>query len=105
MKKMAKRGAVALLLLSMIIPTLAPGADDQRAEVSIAVGGAFGRMVIRPKVTPFSEYKNKSITKQGLDYSCGAAAAATIFNYYLDLPISEGKVIDALFKSGDVDKI
>ncbi len=42
---------------------------------------------------------------QGLDYSCGAASVATIFNYYLGENVSEENVIDVMFKVGDVGKI
>ncbi len=95
---------VALIVTALLAPHCIAGTEGP-AEMSISIGGAFGRMVVRPKVQPFSVFKNRGIVKQGLDFSCGAAATATIFNHYLGEPVTEGKVIDVMFRAGDVDRI
>ncbi len=93
---------VAVLMLLFPCAAMAAG---ESGEMNIAVGGAFGRMIIKPKVKPLAFYRDRNVIKQGLDFSCGAAAAATIFNFYLGETVSEAHVIDTMFKAGDVDKI
>lgn len=94
-----------MLLLCFFLPVAAYAGSGATAEMSIAIGGPFGRVVVKPKVKPQSAFKDQNVVKQTLDYSCGAAATATLFNYYLGEPVTEEKVIDSMFKAGDVDKI
>jgi predicted double-glycine peptidase len=96
---------IVQILLSLSVPLLSLAEEDREAEMNISVGSSFGKVTLRPKVKPFSAFKYKNIIKQGLDYSCGAASVATIFNYYLGEKISEENVIDGMFKVGNVDKI
>ncbi len=108
MKTMRRRGIKAasiMLLLAFLTPPAAHAGGDAVAGMSIPIGGGFGRMVIRPKVKPSSAFRDENVVKQGLDFSCGAASTATLFNYYLGEPVTEANVIDAMFKAGDVDKI
>jgi hypothetical protein len=95
----------AMLLLGLFAPVAAYAGNGATAEMSIAIGGSFGRVVVRPKVKPASAFKDQNVVKQTLDYSCGAAATATIFNYYLGESVTEERVIDSMFKAGDVNKI
>jgi predicted double-glycine peptidase len=94
-----------VVLLSVLLPLSSFAEEGRDAEMNISVGGSFARMVIKPKVKPVSEFKHKNIVKQGLDFSCGAASAATLLNYYLGEAVTEEKVINTMFKVGDVDKI
>jgi predicted double-glycine peptidase len=92
------------ILLSLSVPPASP-AEEREAEINISVGSSFGKVTLRPKVKPFSAFKDRNIVKQQLDYSCGAASVATIFNYYLGVNISEKDVIDGMFRVGNADKI
>ncbi|WP_457600890.1 C39 family peptidase [Hydrogenivirga sp.] len=56
-------------------------------------------------VKPASEIKFRNIIRQKLDYSCGSAAVATIFNHYLLLPVSEDSVTREMFEKGNREKI
>ncbi len=60
---------------------------------------------MRVKLTPASEMRFRNIVRQHLDYSCGSAAIATLFNYYLGIKMSEKEVINRLFEVGNKEKI
>lgn len=105
MMKLLQRSCWALLIAAILFPGYLMASDEETGEMNIAVGGGFGRFTIKPKVKPLTYYKDRNVTKQGLDFSCGAAAAATIFNFYLGEAITEASVIETMFKTGDVDKI
>ncbi|WP_457625881.1 C39 family peptidase [Persephonella sp.] len=99
------------LFLSIVSPGLFPGhafytkAQEKEASVPIIIGNNFGKVYVRPKVKPLNEIKMKNIVRQKLDFSCGSAAVATIFKYYLGLNVTEEQVINGLFKVGNVKKI
>ncbi len=105
MTKILRRSLWALLIAAILFPGTLTASDDETGEMNIAVGGGFGRFTIKPKVKPLTYYKDRNVIKQGLDFSCGAAAAATIFNFYLGESVTEALVIETMFKAGDVDKI
>lgn len=44
------------------------------------------------------DFKTQNITMQKRDYSCGAAALATLLQYYFDDPITEEKILLDIFK-------
>ena len=95
-----------IAFLLFLPAALCAAESEPLCEMSIPIGsGPFGSMTIKPKVKPASAFKDRNIVKQTYDYSCGAASTATIFKYYLGDPITEEKVIDAMFKAGNVDKI
>ncbi|WP_457644382.1 C39 family peptidase [Persephonella sp.] len=79
--------------------------DKTKAKINLQIGSSFGRISIRPVVKPISEIKRKNLIKQKLDFSCGSAAVATIFNFYLGEKITEEQVINGLFAVGNVKKI
>ncbi len=60
---------------------------------------------VKVRVKPASDIKFTNIVRQKLDYSCGSATVATIFNYYLDLPVEEESVTREMFEKGDKEKI
>lgn len=45
-------------------------------------------------------FRDHKIIKQNFDYSCGAAAVASLLTYYYDHPITEEKVLDTIEKKG-----
>ncbi len=103
--RMLRRCFWALLIAAILFPGCLTASDDDAGEMNISVGSGFGRFTIKPKVKPLAYYKDRNVIKQGLDFSCGAAAAATIFNFYLGEAVTEALVIETMFKTGDVNKI
>lgn len=74
-------------------------------EQSIGLSMGFGDLRVNKKVKNYREIKNEHVVKQSLDYSCGPAALATMLNYYMDLPVSEKKIIASLLMVVDIYKI
>ncbi len=94
-------GLALLLLFSFdVFP------KEKETRINVKIGTINGvSVVVRPKIKPFYAYKFKNIVKQKLDFSCGSASVATLLNYFLNYPISEEKVVNGLFKVGNVKKI
>jgi len=80
---------------------------DTRKELAVPVyiNTGFGAVMIRPKVKSLETIKSKNIVKQHYDFSCGSATVATLFNYYLDHPLTEREAIEGLFKYGNQQSI
>lgn len=98
--------ATVFAALGLFAGMSALAGSDTECRMNISVGsGPFGALNMRPKVKPASVFKDRNIIKQTYDYSCGAASTATLFNYYLGDPVTEAKVINDMFKAGNVDKI
>ncbi|WP_456383444.1 C39 family peptidase [Persephonella sp.] len=108
-----EKGFIFFISISVLhfSPYLFPGhvfsanAGERLAEIPVAVGTGYGRVMIRPKVKPLNRIKMKNVVQQKLDFSCGSAAVATLFKYYLGLDVTEQQVINGLFKVGNVKKI
>ena len=73
--------------------------------VPIYMNSQFGQLAIKVRLKSNEEIKSKNVIKQKLDFSCGSAATATLFNYYLNDPLSEEEVIKGLFHFGNKKKI
>lgn len=73
-------------------------------EVRVPVGPMAG-MALQMPVRSIKELKERGITLQRLDYSCGSAALATIFSQHLGQPYSEGEIIDFITRTGDLKRI
>lgn len=78
-------------------------AEEKEAVVRVISGSGYSYVTKVKK--PQSYLKEKHLVKQELDFSCGSAAVATIFNYYLGEHVTEKDVIEGLFKVGNVKKI
>jgi predicted double-glycine peptidase len=63
-------------------------------------GGMFTK-----KVKSFKERRLTKVIPQTLDYSCGAAALATLLQYHFGQEISEKEVTVGMFEHGDKDEI
>ena len=55
-------------------------------------------VMVQGQVDSLQDLREKHVVLQHRDYSCGAASMATIFNYYLEYPISELTVIRELIE-------
>jgi len=80
------------------------GATATGAEISVKTGSQGG--VINKRVMSMKELKFRSVVRQQTDFSCGAAALATILKFfYGDSNVTENEIIEWLLKNGDVAKI
>lgn len=57
----------------------------------------------RKAVTTFKEVKERRMVKQRYDYSCGAAALATVFQHYHKLPVSEESIVNYIINKRGAD--
>ncbi len=57
------------------------------------------------KVESFKEARFRDVIRQERDFSCGSASLATLLNFHYNHPVSEHKVLKAMYKSGDREKI
>jgi len=61
-------------------------------------------MNIKKSVTSWIEIKNKNLTRQKEDYSCGSASLATILKYYYGKDITEKQILDSVMKMKGVTR-
>lgn len=66
-------------------------------------GGGNGSYAVRVK--SLREVRFDKTVSQQRDWSCGSAAVATLLTYHYGHPITEPQAIEAMFASGDQDKI
>ena len=79
----------------------APGSGARAGSVAIeSTSGSFN-----VKVASVREARFKHVVKQRYDFSCGAAAVATVMTYHYERPIEEAEVFSAMFEAGDQEKI
>ncbi len=95
---------VAFLLGTALIAGFQP-LHEHPEEHSYAVLDAEERVMVNTYMESAEEIKERHLVMQELDYSCGAAALATLLNYHLGENFSEEQVIHGLFTYGDVDAI
>jgi uncharacterized protein len=60
---------------------------------------------LRVPVQSFSEIKFGEVVKQKYDFSCGSAALASLLSHHYNMPMTEAKVFEEMFKFGDKKKI
>ena len=85
-------GAMVYLLLLLVLSFPAFAGPDHAASI------------------PRSEQKYdpsifQTTVRQRHDFSCGAAALATLLIYHYGVMVTDGEVFDAMLKEGDVEKI
>jgi predicted double-glycine peptidase len=84
---LAQRMTVLVFALALAVPASAWAAN-------LGVGG--GVRVERP-LRSMKDLRDVNVIKQEYDYSCGAAALATIFRYGLNDNVTERQVLEQLF--------
>lgn len=53
----------------------------------------------------FRDIRRTNVVPQSLDFSCGAAGLSTLFNYYLNEPITETEIITTLLQTIPLEKV
>lgn len=90
-----------ILLIGFIILGWPP-LRAQAADVLVFMqgGGLFTK-----EVKSLKERRLRQVVPQTLDYSCGAAALATVIRYHFGYPLTEKDAILGMFKHGEQKKI
>ena len=91
-------GIIATAALAAVAAFAAPA---QAGEIRIAIGGVRADV----PVVSMRERLWQSVVQQERDYSCGAAAIATLLTYHYRRPTDEAEVFNAMYAAGDQQKI
>ena len=98
---MTRPSFLALLLtILLLLPVGAPAAE---VPVRLNLNSEGG--VITKKVKSIKDLRQRQMIPQSRDFSCGAAALATILHYYYGLNVTELQVILGMFKHGEQELI
>ncbi len=90
----------------VIIMLLWAGAGSVTASDAPPMQTDTAGLRLRKRVTTFKEFKERRVVKQRYDFSCGAAALATILQGYYGLPVAEeGIVAYIIHKRGEEEAI
>ena len=90
MRGLVQLGALALGL------ALAPVCASAGEVMATNVGGVFGVPVVSMK-----EMRTRSVVQQEYDFSCGAAAVATLLTHHYGDPTPEQAVFRSMYEKGD----
>lgn len=60
-------------------------------------------LLFQKPIASWSEIKDRNLTKQQYDYSCGSASLSTILTYYYSQDISEKDILDFLLTHKGID--
>ena len=96
---MRSASITAMIVLSAVLGGVAGPAEAGRVR-AIVGGSSFS-----VPVTTIKEARFKTVVKQQYDFSCGAAAVATLLTFHYDRPTSEQDVFKVMFAAGDKDVI
>lgn len=98
------RAAFASLALSALLGLALLGgspAASQAGEVQLRMGG----MNAAVGVDSMKERWYQTVVAQEYDFSCGAAAVATLLTYHYDDPVDEKEVFRFMWENGDQERI
>ena len=77
------------------------GADDTDSSLPILSGDGYFNV----NLTSFKGARFENVVRQRYDFSCGAAAVATLLTYFYDRPTTEKVVFADMYNRGDKEKI
>jgi predicted double-glycine peptidase len=75
------------------------------SEIPVRLNAYSEGGVLTKQVKSLKEMRQRQMVSQTRDFSCGAAALATLMHYYYGRPISELDAIQGMFKHGDQEDI
>ena len=102
MQRISRRSCIAGLLGAAgaaVLPTVAMAAVASRAPVRDP------NHTFQGFATSWIELKRRNVVMQKYDYSCGAAALATILRYYWEDDVTEKQLLDAMLRVLTVDEV
>ncbi|MHB8765071.1 MAG: C39 family peptidase [Deferrisomatales bacterium] len=95
-----KRFALGLLTWGLLLPPAPAPTAAEAARITVHAGGAYA-----VPVTSLRDGRFRTTVPQRYDFSCGAAAAATLLTYHYEHPTTEQQAFEAMFAQGDRQKI
>lgn len=87
----------------MVLLFLPQGASASEVPVRLNLYSEGG--VLSKRLKSMKELRQSNMVPQSRDFSCGAAAIATVLRYYYGQPVSELDAILGMFKHGDQQDI
>lgn len=91
---------------TVLAAVLFAGGSGARALADGVIGGFVpGAGLVRVHVTALNDYKFENIVRQHVDFSCGAAAVATILKYAYGMDAGEDNVIRGMLAVSDADTV
>ena len=102
MQRITRRKCIAGLLgaaAAAVLPSTALAVVGSRAPIRDPAHTFQGY------VWSWTELKRRNVVMQKYDYSCGAAALATILRYYWEDDVSEKQILDAMLKVLTIDEV
>ena len=88
----------ALTLLALLFSS---GRVQARTDDTVMAGVLPGGAPIYTSVETFKEQRFHNVVAQGFDFSCGAAALATVLKYAYGMNLTEHQVFVAMYAVGD----
>jgi len=100
-----RRSVVFSALMSIVLWSVLHAPPAQAGEVGVPIGSYGGSITVTQPISSVVELRQRGVTLQQLDYSCGSAALSTLFTSYLNQPYSEAEIINFITMTGDLQKI
>lgn len=88
-------------MMVFLFPIVGASASDVPVRLNLYNEGG----VLNKQVKSMKEMRQQQMVPQSRDFSCGAAAVATLMRYYYGLPVTELDAILGMFKHGDQQDI
>ncbi len=98
---MTRRFFSAILLMVFLFPAGWASASDVPVRLNLYSEGG----VLNKQVKSMKEMRQQQMVPHSRDFSCGAAALATVMHYYYGQPVTELDAILGMFKHGDQQDI
>ncbi|MEJ2090982.1 MAG: C39 family peptidase [Syntrophobacterales bacterium] len=98
---MTRRFLATILMMVFLFPAVWASASDVPVRLNLYNEGG----VLTKQVKSMKELRQQQMVPQSRDFSCGAAALATIMHYYYGQPVTELDAILGMFKHGDQQDI
>ena len=95
--------AILRILLVVLLPALLPAGRAAAGEVQVAGNTVGGTYLLR--VESLKERRFRTVFRQKEDFSCGAAALASLLSFHYGRPTAEADVAAAMRAAGDTAKI
>ncbi|MEM7248408.1 MAG: C39 family peptidase [Acidobacteriota bacterium] len=102
---MCRWGARRALLVAGMSMHLVWTSPVHGAEIAVAGSASHVGSRVRVPVKSLHELREEGVVLQELDFSCGAAALATILRGELDVEVEEAEIISMILATGDIGKI
>ncbi len=97
-----RRGSLGCVTgVAMLAAVFCAAGPATAGDFGISIGG----MRANVPVQSIMERRWETVIRQQRDFSCGAAAVATLLTHHYDRPTDEIEVFDAMFAAGDQAKI